>query len=265
VQDKLTSRRNAKVKRARALQQRKYRRRYGQYLVEGIYHVGEAAAAGALERLFYAPELLTSSFAQELIEEQAARGIPCHPTSEGVFEALAGKSNPQGIIGVAGVDTAELTELAPSTLPWGVVLAEPQDPGNVGSIMRTIDAVGASGLILLGNNVDPYHPRCVRASMGTLFWYPVVEAGFDAFRSWALEHNYHIYGTSANAERDYRTVGTYEQPALLLLGSEREGLSPEHADLCSDMLRIPMRGRTSSLNLSIAAALMLYAMLESFE
>jgi TrmH family RNA methyltransferase len=128
--------------------------------------------------------------------------------------------------------------------------------------LRTIDAVGASGLLLLDSSVDPYHPSAIRASMGALFWYPLIRASFDEFARWAVQGGYTIYGTSAHASTDYREFKAYQQPSILLLGSERQGLSADQAAVCHHMLRLPMRGRGSSLNLAVAAGVMLYAMLE---
>jgi len=140
-------------------------------------------------------------------------------------------------------------------------LVAPQDPGNVGSILRTIDAVGAGGLLLLDSGVDAYHPTAVRASMGAIFWYPVVSATFAAFAAWVKQHAYHVLGTSARGPSDY-TTADYTRPLVLLMGSEREGLSSEQAAICQQVVRLPMLGRASSLNLSVATGVMLYAMLE---
>ena len=108
---------------------------------------------------------------------------------------------------------------------------------------------------------DPYHPSAVRASMGALFWYPLVSASFSRFASWASEHSYHIYGTSAHASLDYRQVQSYPRPRILLMGSEREGLSPAQTAICEQAIRLPMRGRATSLNLGVATGVFLYAML----
>jgi TrmH family RNA methyltransferase len=158
-----------------------------------------------------------------------------------------------------------LSGLTPRSFPWGVALVEPQDPGNVGTILRTIDAVGASGLILLEDSVDPYHATAVRASMGVLFWHPVVTASFVEFVGWARNGGYHVYGTSAHAERDYREVELYRRPLILLMGSEREGLLDEQAAICEQLVRLPMTGRVTSLNLAVATGVMLYEVLGSLE
>jgi TrmH family RNA methyltransferase len=256
----LTSPGNPKIKQVRALRQRKQRDATGLFVVEGIHHVGEAVAAG-LEYICYAPDLLASVFARELIEQQSARGVPCYATSAEVFTSIAEKENPQGILAVVRQQRRTLAELRPENFGWGVALVAPQDPGNVGTILRTVDAVGASGLLLLDGGADPYHPNAVRASMGSLFWLPVVSAPFVEFAQWAGSHGYHLYGTSAHASVDYRAVA-YGRPAILLLGSEQKGLSPERMAVCEQVVRVPMRGRVSSLNLAVAAGVMLYAMLE---
>jgi TrmH family RNA methyltransferase len=262
----ITSRRNAKIKLARALRQRKHRDASGLFLVEGIRHVGEAMEAGAqIEAIYYAPEMLSSQFAQDLIERQAAHGLPCYAVAADVFDSLVDKENPQGILAVVHKGRLALSGLGPGNFPWGVALVEPQDPGNVGTILRAIDAVGASGLILLENSVDPYHATAVRASMGALFWHPVVAASFAEFAGWARENGYHVYGTSAHAEQDYREVGVYQRPLILLMGSEREGLANERAAICEQMVRLPMKGKVTSLNLAVATGVMLYEVLGSLE
>ena len=256
----ITSRTNPRIKHARALRQRKARQETGLFLIEGIRPVGEALEASVpVEAIYFAPDLLESPYARQLIESQAIRGVPCFATSAEVFETLADKENPQGILAVARQKSYSLADLSPGNFPWGVALVSPQDPGNVGTILRTIDAVGASGLLLLDTSVDPYHPASVRASMGALFWCPVVSAVFDDFAAWVQRHGYHIYGTSAHAERDYRHVSAFPRPLILLMGSERAGLTLEQAAVCQELIRLPMHGRSTSLNLAVAAGVLLYA------
>jgi len=257
----ISSRNNPKIKQVRALRLRKARQESQLFLVEGIRHVGEAIQAGAaVQAIYYAPELLKSEFAQELIQVQTYAGVGCYALSADVFDSLADKENPQGILAVVRQPACRLDDLAPHNFPWGVALVATQDPGNLGTILRTIDAVGASGLLLLESSVEPFHPGAVRASMGALFWVPVVMASFAAFEAWARQHEYHVYGTSAHASVDYRSVQVYPSPRILLLGSEREGLTPQQAAACEQLIRLPMVGRTTSLNLAVAAGVMLYAM-----
>jgi TrmH family RNA methyltransferase len=260
----ITSRNNLKIRQARALRERKGREAAGAFLVEGIRPVGEALEAGAaVETVFFAPDFLHSEFARGVIADLAARSVPCYPTTGEVFLSLAGKENPQGLLAVVRQRRDNLAALNPENFPWGVALVTPQDPGNVGTILRTIDAAGASGLILLEGGVDPYHPAAVRASLGTLFWYPLVRTSFAAFHEWAQAHHYHLYGTSARLGVDFRKIPAYQWPRILLMGSEREGLTPEQAAVCEQIIRLPMRGRATSLNLAVANGVLLYAMMEA--
>lgn len=265
----LTSRNNPKIKHIHhLLSQRKQRDAAGLFIAEGIRHVGEACASPvAVEYIVYAPGLLTSEFALHLVEEQSSLGVSCYPVSSEVFTSLASKENPQGILAVVRQPRLRVEDLSGETFRWGVALVAPQDPGNIGSILRTIDAVGASGLLVLDDpandnySADPYHPNAVRASMGAIFWYPLIRADFSSFSAWAQANGYHIYGTSAHASRDYHTFDRYESPLLLLMGSEREGLTAEQAAVCDEMLSMPMRGRVTSLNLATATGVMLYEIL----
>jgi RNA methyltransferase, TrmH family len=261
----ITSKDNPRVKQARSLRQRSNRQAAGLFLVEGIRHVGEAAAAaaagrGRIESIFFSPDLLNSEFALNLVEEQARQGVGCFSVPEKVFVTLAEKDNPQGIVAVVQAQQVRLEDLHPGNFPWGVALVAPQDPGNIGTILRTIDAVGASGLLLLENSADPYLPGAVRASMGSLFWYPLVRASFAGFSAWARQNEYFVYGTSARGSQDYRDVKEYASPRVLLMGSEREGLSEEQMGACNQLLRLPMQGRVSSLNLAVATGVFLFDM-----
>jgi len=258
----ITSRSNPRIKLVRGLHQRKQRAAGGLLLTEGIHAVGQAIEAGAsIAAIFYAPDLLTSDYARRLVEEQQAGGGEIYPVSTDVFISMAEKENPQGILAVVRQKSVSLEELSPQNFSWGVALITPQDAGNVGTILRTIDAVGADGLLLLDGGVDGLNPGLVRASMGAVFWHPVVSASFAGFAAWAGKHGYYIYGTSAHAGTMVGDLARYERPAVLLLGSERNGLTPEQAALCREVLCLPMQGHVSSLNLSVAAGVLLYDML----
>ena len=261
----LTSLSNPLVKKARALKGRKARAESGLFLVEGLHHVGSALEAGwELDVLFYAPEMLTGDFAISLLADARRIGLIPHPVSAKVMESLADKDNPQGILAVAKQRNSTLIDLP--EIQSGVALVSPQDPGNVGTILRTIDAVGADALFLLDprtgtrGSVELYHPTCVRASMGALFWKPVVQVEFDEFVNWANGKGIRLVGASAHAHMDYREAVLDNVPWILVLGSEQKGLSPEQSAACDVMVSMPMRGRVSSLNLSVAAGILLYSL-----
>jgi TrmH family RNA methyltransferase len=266
----ISSSSNPLIKQARSLRQRKARAATGLFLVEGIHPVGQAVEAGwQIEALLYAPVLLSSGFAQSVVDGQSQQGVRCQPVASDLFATLAEKDNPQGLIALVHQKVFQLQDLSPKSFRQAVALVSPQDPGNVGTILRTIDAVGADGLLLLdpaqgsGSAVDPYHPTCVRASMGALFWKPVTQAPFEQFASWASQHGYRMVGSSAHAATDYRTIPRQASPWILLLGSEQKGLSEEQKAACDLVVAMPMRGRVSSLNLAVAAGVLLYALLES--
>lgn len=255
----LTSLSNPLVKRVRSLKGRKGRTESASFLVEGLHHVGLAIEAGwDVDTLLYAPGLLTGDYAASLLENVQRIGLDLQPVSAKVMESLAEKDNPQGILAVVKQRSLSFSDLG--DMRSGVALVSPQDPGNVGAILRTLDAVGADALFLLDGGVELYHPTCVRASMGTIFWKPVMQAGFDEFISWIKKGNYHLIGTSAHAQKDYREVAPGAVPWVLVLGSEQKGLSPEQIAACDLTVSLPMRGKVSSLNLAVAAGILLYAL-----
>jgi TrmH family RNA methyltransferase len=255
----LTSLNNPLIKGIRALKRRKGRTESDSFLVEGLHHVGSALEAEwEVEALLYAPELLSGDFAHTLLDAARHSGIPPQPVSAKVMESLAEKDNPQGILAAVKQRSLAFEDLP--EIRSGVALVSPQDPGNVGTILRTIDAVGVDTLFLLEGGVDLYHPTCVRASMGTVFWKPVVRASFGEFIDWAKAGNFQVVGTSAHAKMDYREISLGGSPWILLLGSEQKGLSDEQLAACSVTLSMPMRGTVSSLNLSVAAGILLYAL-----
>lgn len=259
----ISSTANPRIKQIRALGRRKERDAAGLGVAEGIFHVGEALAAGAVEYILHAPELLASPFGRELAATAERDGIPVYPVTPEVMASVAGKENPQGLIAVVRQRLSPLDDLSTASHPWLVALVAPQDPGNVGTILRTIDAVGASGLILLDGGVDPYHPSAIRASMGAVFRLPVAAVGWAQFVAWAGSEGYRLCGTSAHGREGYRDPAVYAPPVVLLLGSEREGLTSEQAATCDALLRLPMHGRVKSLNLAVAAGIFLYAMHDS--
>lgn len=259
----ITSSSNPIIKLARSLRQRKIREENGLFLVEGIHNVGAAVEAGwNVSTILYSHDQLSSHFAKQLIEEQSAFGIKCQPLLPQLFDSVVEKENPQGILAIVHQQKTQLDEIKPGTFQWGVAAISPQDPGNIGTILRTIDCVGADGLFLLDGGVDAYHPSSVRASMGALFWKPVIQASFSGFVGWAHSNDYNLIGSSAHAEKDYRTLALVDRPSVLILGNEQKGMTSEQMDACDLMVSLPMHGRASSLNLSVAAGILLYAMLE---
>ena len=259
----ITSFSNPLIKQARALCQKKARHESGLFLVEGIHHVGEAVDAGwDVESVLYAPELLTSNFARDLIARLETKP---QPVSIQVMESLADKENPQGILAIVRQKQTLLDELKLSAaagaqkITRAAALVSPQDPGNVGTILRTVDAVGADALFLLDGGVELYHPTVVRSSMGTIFWKPGIQTSFEEFVQWSRKGNYQLIGTSAHGDVDYQTL-VPKTPWVLVLGNEQKGLSTAQTNACDVTISLPMKGRVSSLNLAVAAGVLLYAL-----
>ena len=249
----ITSRSNPHVKLVQSLRQHKARAETGLFLVEGIHPVGEAVEAGwRIESILYSPETLKSKFANDLISRTSTVQIQ---VSGRLMESLTDKDNPQGILAIVHRKKSSLVDLG--TIHCGAAIVSPQDPGNVGTILRTLDAIHADVLFLLDGGVDPYHPTSVRASMGTLFWMPIIQTSFREFIDWSNKLGIQVIGTSAHAELDYRNI-MVGQPWILLLGSEQKGLSAEYIENCDLTVSLPMRGRASSLNLAVAAGILLY-------
>jgi TrmH family RNA methyltransferase len=257
----ITSLSNPLIKQARALHQKKARLEGKAFLVEGIHHVGEAIEAGwDVQSLLYAPGLLTSMFARDLV---ARLGTKSQPVSAPVMESLADKDNPQGILAIVRQRQTRIDEVKHAAAPGAqkircaAALVFPQDPGNVGTILRTLDAVGADALFLLDGGVELYHPTVIRSSMGTIFWKPVIQASFEEFVIWARQGQYQLIGTSAHGDVDYQTL-VPQTPWILVLGNEQKGLSTSQTNACDVAVSLPMKGRVSSLNLAVATGVLLY-------
>lgn len=264
------------MRQVRALRGRKEREETGLFFAEGIRIVAEAVQTGAgIEALVVAPDLLVSSFAQELVDKQRRAGTAVWELSKEAFASISVKDGPQGLGalvhqrwlplesvrmggGAHGDDKArrERDGGKAGGLGW-VALSAVADPGNLGTIMRTSDAVGGLGIILVGPTTDPYDPAATRASMGAIFSQGLVRTSVAEFGAWKRRRGWTVVGTSGAAATDYQAV-KYRFPLVLYMGSERQGLSAEERALCDTMVRLPMVGRSDSLNLAVATGVMLY-------
>ena len=255
----VTSFTNDRVKLIRSLDMRKARRETGLFVAEGASVLMTARENGWRPKiLVHGAEARESQAHSSLIDWALREGTEGLEVSRPVLEKLAAKENPQNLMGVFEQRWAALPDvksLGKSAL-W-VALDEIRDPGNLGTIVRTIDAVGANGVILVGNCCDPYQREAVRATMGSLFAVPLVKAERAGFVAWAEAWPGDRVGTLLEATTDFRD-GDYRAPTLLLMGREGPGMSDEVAAVCNRLVKIPMAGRLDSLNLAVATALMLY-------
>jgi TrmH family RNA methyltransferase len=258
--DLVTSPHNAVLKRARKLGQWKFRDAQGAALVEGIGPVWQAHDSGArIEVLIVAPQLLTSEKADELVEGVAGEGAQVVRVGADAFSSIAARDNPSGLAAIVATPSRKLQDLVVEADSTFVALHEVGNPGNLGTIVRTVDGAGGAGVITVGDSTDPWHPSAVKASMGTVFGVPVCAAkGIDELLSWCSDNHVTVITTSARAESDYRAVD-YPAPRLFLLGSEGRGLTDELIAAGDISVRIPMQGKASSLNLAVAAGILLYA------
>jgi RNA methyltransferase, TrmH family len=254
----ITSAANPLVKRIRLLADRRHRRQQGAFVVEGAQPVGRAVEAGwQIEVLIVAPDLLTDP-AEAIVTGQRKQGIRVARVSAELFGRVSDREGPSGL---AAIVRGGLTP--PGDLPTGpgsvyVALHDIGNPGNLGTIIRTADATGAAGVILIGDTADPFAPAAVKASMGSLFAVPVAHiADAGAFYGWTSQAGIRVLATSGRADHEHWTA-IYRTPLAILLGSEGSGLPAEVLELADERIRIPMTGTSESLNLAVAAGVMLY-------
>ncbi len=254
----ITSTSNSRIKQIRKLREHKERLQTGSYFIEGLRIVGEAFEQGAqFEYLIYSPDLLTSEFGWKIIQFFKEKNMEVLETSKEVFKNISTKDGPQGIAAVLSQKRTLLQDLRLEKGDFWIALDSIQDPGNLGTILRTNDAVGGKGVILLDQSTDPYSITSIRASMGALFSQKIIQTAFSEFEEWKKNTQIPIIATSDAAELDYQQY-MYPDPMILLMGSERQGLHPQYYPLCDAVVRIPMVGRSDSLNLAIATGLTAY-------
>jgi TrmH family RNA methyltransferase len=250
----VTSIQNPTLKAIRALDQRKTRKETGRFVVEGLKVIGTAKECGWLPKVIvYEEGTAERGHARQLVDWALEKGAEVLCVPYDIMGRLSSRDNPQPMMGVFEQRWRD----KPHTDGLWVVLEDVRDPGNLGTIIRTADAAGAKGLILVGTCCDPYSIEGVRATMGSIFAVPIARMEQKAFMNWCGEWPGQIIATHLQAKEDYRReYGA--GPHLLLLGSEGPGLSEELTRLATMRVKIPMLGQADSLNLSVAAALMIY-------
>ena len=253
----ITSVSNPRVKEIRKLRERKEQKRTGLFYMEGTRIVGEALEKGAeIEMLVVCPELLKTDYSMELWQKAQKQGLDILEVSRPVFESLAVKENPQGLAAVAKARFYTLQDLNTS---HGIIVAltEIADPGNLGTIIRTADAVDAQGVILIGDCTSPYDIGSIRGTMGAIFSTKIIRTTLPEFLAWKQRTGLQLIGTSDKSATDYVDIA-YADPVILLMGSERAGMSPEEFEACDEIAAIPMMRSSDSLNLAVATGIMLY-------
>ena len=255
---------NSTVKLLRSLRDKKARRSEGLFLAEGLRILAEARDSGQLpEIVAFSAEGARHPLAAEIIAASEAAGGDAIETSPDILSKMSGKDNPQILIGAYRQPETSLDRIDRSSAPLWIVVQALRDPGNIGTILRTGDAVGAGGLILVDECADPFSVEAVRASMGAIFTQETAAARWPEFLAWLRSGNGQLVGTSLRATDDYLDSG-YQPPCFLLIGNEQQGLPAKYEAECDLLVKIPMAGRADSLNAAIAAAVMAFAVKASW-
>lgn len=252
---------NPLVKQVRGLRDKKHRRAEGLFLAEGLRILTEALDAGITPKmLWYAAETSTHPLVQTLSVATESAGGDVFVTSSQILSKLSGKDNPGAVIGVYPELLTPLASIDRTSAGIWLVAERLRDPGNLGTILRTGDAVGAGGLILIDDCTDPFSVEAVRASMGAIFTQTICVARWQDFIDWLRSGPGQLVGTSLNTENDYQAP-RYTAPTFLLIGNESQGLPNTYEEECDLLVKMPMRGKADSLNAAMATAVMAYEVL----
>jgi TrmH family RNA methyltransferase len=255
----VTSLTNPTVKAVRALHLRKAREETGLFVAEGLKAVIEGVETGhAPVILLYGPEAAGHPLLKKALDATLAAGGDVVEVTQDILAKVSRRDNPQAVVGVFQQVFRPTETLVPLAAPCWVALHRVRDPGNLGTIIRTADAAGCGGVILVGECCDPYSVEAVRATMGSIFAVPLTRVSETEFAAWRNGWPGSVVGTLLCAELDYRQAN-YGKPAMILMGNEQQGLPPPMAELCDVNVKIPMRGRADSLNLAVATGIMIYA------
>lgn len=257
----ITAYSNPLIKRVRNLRDKRHRREEGLFLAEGLRILTEARETGRLpEMLFFGRDSAAHPLVRALITDVEATGGEAIETTADILSKLSGKDNPQAVVGVFAEFARTLQSLDRGNAGIWLVAERLRDPGNLGTILRTGDAVGAGGLILIGECVDPFSVEAVRASMGALFTVPVVQSDWADFLAWLRQGPGQLVGLSLDTDNEYRAA-EYSAPTFLLTGNEAQGMPADYAAACDLLVKMPMLGKADSLNAAVATAVMAYEVL----
>jgi len=253
---------NPLIKRMRLLREKRHRRAEGLFLAEGLRIATEAREADILPLwLFLGPEGDAHPLAAALVADTLAAGGEVVDTTGAILSKLSGKDNPQTVVGIYAEPQTTLADLDRNAAPIWLVAERLRDPGNLGTMLRTGDAVGAGGLILLDESTDPYAVEAVRASMGAIFTQKLVVARWDDFLPWLRQGPGQLVATWLGGDtQDYQAV-RYTEPTFILTGNESQGMPADYADAADVRVKMPMMGKADSLNAAVATAVMAYEVL----
>ena len=256
--DYIQSKDNKTIKHIISLQQRKYRQKFGEYTVEGIRAVTDLGKKGFLRAI-----LIRESKRSELepLVQKDFTISSVYVVQDPIFDKIEHSVNGQGILGIAKKCINDLHSFIVDDGLY-VALDGVQDPGNLGTIIRTAVAAGAKGIFLLKGTVDPYNEKCIRSTMSALCNIPIFEdITLSEFYDFIKDNSIKTYVTSLDNAKPYHTI-SYAKRTMVILGNEGNGVSKEIIEMCDQAITIPMYGDIESLNVSIAAALCMYKVRE---
>ncbi|WP_379922175.1 TrmH family RNA methyltransferase [Erythrobacter sp. R86502] len=256
---------NPTVKYLRSLRDKKHRKRAGQFLVEGLRLLEDARTSGRVpQTLVMAEHRAPHDLLARLENDVLAAGGEVIVTAPDILAKITGKDNPQSVAGVFDEWDTALTALDRSAAPIWLAAQALRDPGNLGTMLRTADAVGAGGLILIDDCADPFSAEAVRASMGAVFTVAVAQARWEEFLPWLRAGDGQLVAASLRDAVPYRGA-PYAAPCFILVGNELQGLPADYETACDLRVTMPMRGRADSLNAAVAGAVLAYVVLASLE
>lgn len=255
----VTSLSNPLVKDIKALAQKKFRDQNNAFMAEGLKLVIDALDLGwEIRTLIFAKTGRGNTAIETIAARTVAAGGDILEVSEKILASITRRDNPQMVVGVFTQRLVPLKDIFPANGDVWVALDRVRDPGNLGTIIRTIDAVGAKGVILVGDTTDPFSLETVRATMGSIFAVPIAKTSVEAFLGWRKSFSGLVAGTHLKGAVDYRSVDFSSKPVLLMMGNEQQGLPGNLTQSCDRLLRIPQAGRADSLNLAVATGVMLF-------
>ncbi|RUV54079.1 RNA methyltransferase [Mesorhizobium sp. M5C.F.Ca.IN.020.29.1.1] len=255
----VTSLANPLIKDIKALALKKFRDQQNAFMAEGLKLVIDALDLGwSIRTLVFAKAGRGNAAVEKVAARTVAAGGTVLEVSEKGLVAITRRDNPQMVVGVFSQKFLPLKDIRVRDGDVWVALDRVRDPGNLGTVIRTVDAVGAKGVILVGETTDPFSVETVRATMGSIFAVPVAKATPDAFLAWRKSFPGLVAGTHLKGAVDYRSVDFSKGPVLLMMGNEQQGLPDSLAESCDRLLRIPQAGRADSLNLAVATGIMLF-------
>jgi TrmH family RNA methyltransferase len=244
----------------RSLQTHQGRSRTGLYVIEGIRHLARAVEHNApIESVFLDPSVLSNAFGRKLARRLRKRGVPGIRFSHQLYLDLTLAAEPQGIGAILRQKWTSLDEVRTRANSLWLAVESIESPGNLGTIIRTAEAAGATGVFILSRDCDPYDPATVRATMGSLFSHKLIPCSPHEFTNWAKSNGVAVVASSPAGLMDYKAL-SYRFPAALIIGSEKRGLSTQVLEVADFVVRIPMHGGCDSINAAVAAGVLLFEM-----